>query len=288
MPGPTRLSLLESLPAPLERGLEAVCRRLEDFTRVVVAYWVGVRQHPGGGPGRRPSGRAGVGDHRRLPRTGSPPAPGGERPGPLAGPAPPRAGHRGAGRSRLCRKSRGSLLRLQARAASPAGPHRRRGRGGPGAGRCQPGRPRRPPARHPRRPGIRRSLPPGRGRHRQGGCASSPGPWGCPGGTSRPSPVLPPASPTARRSPPRGWPGWRLPRSGCGSGDFPNLRVRSQGKTARIEIPAAGLPVALDRLARGGLRLELVAAFTALGFSAVALDLEGLVSGKLNRDLSGR
>jgi uncharacterized protein len=66
---------------------------------------------------------------------------------------------------------------------------------------------------------------------------------------------------------------------------FPELRVRSQGETARIEIPAAGLPAALERLAGGDLRPELVAAFTALGFRAVALDLEGLVSGKLNRDL---
>jgi len=30
-----------------------------------------------------------------------------------------------------------------------------------------------------------------------------------------------------------------------------------------------------------------VAAFADLGFTAVALDLEGLVSGKLNRDLAG-
>ena len=67
---------------------------------------------------------------------------------------------------------------------------------------------------------------------------------------------------------------------------FPELRVRSQGETARIEIPAAALPGALW-LARGGLRLELVAAFSGLGFTAVALDLEGLVSGKLNRDLAG-
>jgi hypothetical protein len=33
-------------------------------------------------------------------------------------------------------------------------------------------------------------------------------------------------------------------------------------------------------------RQALVQAFGALGFSAVGLDLEGLVSGKLNRDLS--
>ncbi|MEA5412792.1 ATP-dependent sacrificial sulfur transferase LarE [Synechococcus sp. BA-120 BA3] len=67
---------------------------------------------------------------------------------------------------------------------------------------------------------------------------------------------------------------------------FPELRVRSQGETARIEIPAAGLPAALERLAQGELRPELVGAFRAMGFTAVALDLEGLVSGKLNRALA--
>jgi pyridinium-3,5-biscarboxylic acid mononucleotide sulfurtransferase len=69
---------------------------------------------------------------------------------------------------------------------------------------------------------------------------------------------------------------------------FPELRVRSQGETARIELPAAQLALALERLAEGGLRQELVQAFMALGFSAVALDLEGLVSGKLNRALQGQ
>jgi uncharacterized protein len=65
---------------------------------------------------------------------------------------------------------------------------------------------------------------------------------------------------------------------------FPDLRVRSQGETARIELPPGSLETALARLA-GALRSELVEAFRALGFSAVALDLEGLVSGKLNREL---
>ena len=67
---------------------------------------------------------------------------------------------------------------------------------------------------------------------------------------------------------------------------FTNLRVRSQGETARIELPAACLGDALQRLAGQALRAELVAAFLALGFQAVSLDLEGLVSGKLNRALS--
>jgi uncharacterized protein len=67
---------------------------------------------------------------------------------------------------------------------------------------------------------------------------------------------------------------------------FPELRVRSQGETARIAIPAAGLPAALERLAHGELRPELVGAFRDMGFTAVALDLEGLISGKLNRALA--
>ncbi len=66
---------------------------------------------------------------------------------------------------------------------------------------------------------------------------------------------------------------------------FPELRVRSQGEVARIELPAAGLGEALRRLAEGELRSDLVTAFLALGFQAVGLDLEGLVSGKLNRAL---
>jgi uncharacterized protein len=67
---------------------------------------------------------------------------------------------------------------------------------------------------------------------------------------------------------------------------FGALRVRSQGETARIELVAEALPEVLERLARGPLRGQLVGAFTGFGFTAVALDLEGLVSGKLNRDLA--
>jgi uncharacterized protein len=63
------------------------------------------------------------------------------------------------------------------------------------------------------------------------------------------------------------------------------LRVRSQGETARIELPAAAMDQTMELLA-GDLRHELVTAFRAMGFSAVALDLEGLVSGKLNRELT--
>jgi uncharacterized protein len=67
---------------------------------------------------------------------------------------------------------------------------------------------------------------------------------------------------------------------------FADVRVRSHGETARIELPASALDAVCGRLAKGGLRNEMVGAFLALGFNAVALDLEGLVSGKLNRDLT--
>ena len=62
---------------------------------------------------------------------------------------------------------------------------------------------------------------------------------------------------------------------------FDQVRVRSQGETARIEVPASRLA----ELMQEDLRQELVQAFLQLGFTAVSLDLEGLVSGKLNRSL---
>jgi pyridinium-3,5-biscarboxylic acid mononucleotide sulfurtransferase len=67
---------------------------------------------------------------------------------------------------------------------------------------------------------------------------------------------------------------------------FRELRVRSQGDTARIELPTGQLPAVLTHLAVGELRQELVDAFRALGFTTVGLDLEGLVSGKHNRALT--
>jgi len=63
------------------------------------------------------------------------------------------------------------------------------------------------------------------------------------------------------------------------------VRVRSQGSTARIELPATGMAEAFSRWGDEGLRRNVVAELLALGFTAVALDLEGLVSGKLNREL---
>ena len=62
---------------------------------------------------------------------------------------------------------------------------------------------------------------------------------------------------------------------------FDQVRVRSQGETARIEVPLERL----SELVQEGLRQELVQAFLKLGFTAVSLDLEGLVSGKLNRSI---
>ena len=67
---------------------------------------------------------------------------------------------------------------------------------------------------------------------------------------------------------------------------WPEVRVRCQGQTARIELPAEQLEQALGRWAQSEPRQALVAAFLALGFTAVGLDLEGLVSGKLNRELA--
>ncbi|KKZ12119.1 MAG: hypothetical protein TE42_05635 [Candidatus Synechococcus spongiarum SP3] len=62
---------------------------------------------------------------------------------------------------------------------------------------------------------------------------------------------------------------------------YREVRVRSQGATARIEIPDAAIADFLSRVDRS----QLVAHFRNLGFTAVGLDLEGLVSGKLNRSL---
>jgi uncharacterized protein len=59
------------------------------------------------------------------------------------------------------------------------------------------------------------------------------------------------------------------------------VRVRCQGATARIEVPSHQIETLLLRLPR----VALVERFLALGFTSVSLDLEGLVSGKLNREL---
>ena len=68
---------------------------------------------------------------------------------------------------------------------------------------------------------------------------------------------------------------------------WPELRVRSQGDAARIELPADQLSSALRHWGDAEQRSALVDAFLEQGFNAVSVDLEGLVSGKLNRGLRG-
>ena len=60
---------------------------------------------------------------------------------------------------------------------------------------------------------------------------------------------------------------------------FPRVRVRCQGLAARIEVPSSRLGDFLNE----PMRSELVQEFLTLGFTSVSVDLEGLVSGKLNR-----
>ena len=57
--------------------------------------------------------------------------------------------------------------------------------------------------------------------------------------------------------------------------------MRCQGLSARIEIPRDRL---LD-LMQLNEREPLVSTMLELGFTSVSLDLEGLVSGKLNREI---
>lgn len=62
---------------------------------------------------------------------------------------------------------------------------------------------------------------------------------------------------------------------------FRQLRVRHYGDVARVELGADEMADALDR------RDVVVAAVKAAGYAYVTLDLEGLVSGNLNRALEG-
>ena len=62
-------------------------------------------------------------------------------------------------------------------------------------------------------------------------------------------------------------------------GGISEVRVRCQGSTARIEIPQEELKVFFKKYDFQ----ELVNYFTHLGFNCTSLDLEGLISGKLNR-----
>ncbi len=60
---------------------------------------------------------------------------------------------------------------------------------------------------------------------------------------------------------------------------FEEVRVRSQGLAARIELPARQI----EELIATTKRENIVHQFRSLGFTSVSIDLEGLVSGKLNR-----
>ena len=62
-------------------------------------------------------------------------------------------------------------------------------------------------------------------------------------------------------------------------GGISEVRVRCQGSTARIEIPQDELKYFFNKYNFS----ELVKYFSNLGFNCTSLDLEGLISGKLNR-----
>ena len=62
-------------------------------------------------------------------------------------------------------------------------------------------------------------------------------------------------------------------------GGLSEVRVRCQGSTARIEIPEDELKNFFEKYNFS----ELVHYFSNLGFNCTSLDLEGLISGKLNR-----
>ncbi len=63
---------------------------------------------------------------------------------------------------------------------------------------------------------------------------------------------------------------------------FSQVRVRSQGSAARIELPVHRIEELLVKLDRQ----IILDYFFGIGFTSVSIDLEGLVSGKLNRVLN--
>ncbi|ABX09622.1 ATP-dependent sacrificial sulfur transferase LarE [Prochlorococcus marinus] len=63
---------------------------------------------------------------------------------------------------------------------------------------------------------------------------------------------------------------------------FSEVRVRIQGLGARIELPVDRINDLLIKLRRE----ELITYFLSIGFTSISVDLEGLISGKLNRELS--
>ena len=62
-------------------------------------------------------------------------------------------------------------------------------------------------------------------------------------------------------------------------GGISEVRVRCQGTTARIEIPKDKFKIFFEKYNFN----ELVNYFSILGFNCTSLDMEGLISGKLNR-----
>ena len=60
---------------------------------------------------------------------------------------------------------------------------------------------------------------------------------------------------------------------------FQKVRVRSQGLSARIELPSNEI----DSFIKNVERDKIVKYFFSIGFNSISLDLEGLISGKLNR-----
>jgi len=62
---------------------------------------------------------------------------------------------------------------------------------------------------------------------------------------------------------------------------FIKVRVRSQGLSARIELPQNEIENFLKIIDRN----QLIKHFSYLGFHSISLDLEGLISGKLTRDI---
>ena len=63
---------------------------------------------------------------------------------------------------------------------------------------------------------------------------------------------------------------------------FKNVRVRSQGYSARIELE----PNQIESFFLHTNRKEIVSYFLSIGYTSVSLDMEGLISGKLNRSIS--
>ena len=62
---------------------------------------------------------------------------------------------------------------------------------------------------------------------------------------------------------------------------FRDLRVRSHGSVARIEMSGPEMDAVMD----GNQRALIAQGLRRIGFEHVSLDLEGLISGKMNRGI---